>query len=180
MEYIAESVRLHLSQRLQTTPRSTVRSFTHACLSDGSCQRSRHRSSRGIGRATALLAGARGWNVGIHYVRNAAAAEANVEEVNKAGGQAIALHGDMSQEVDVIILFDSMQDAYGTTHGVVINAGITAPAMPLAGMSVERLRHIFNANISGGYLCVRELIECHNPSLQLARVLPSFPQQHQN
>lgn len=54
--------------------------------------------SRGIGRATALLAGQRGWNVGINYVRDATAAEATVQEVNEAGGKVAAFQGNMSQE----------------------------------------------------------------------------------
>ena len=50
--------------------------------------------SRGIGRATAILAGERGWNVGVNYVSNEEAADATVKEVEKAGGKAVKLKCD--------------------------------------------------------------------------------------
>ena len=113
-------------------------------------------ASRGIGRAAARLAGARGWNVGINYATNATAAEAAVKEVQQAGGQAIALHGDIMQEEDVIRIFDQMEKQFGPISGVVVNAGIVAQSMPLADMTVERLKRVFDTNVLGSYLCARE------------------------
>ena len=46
--------------------------------------------SRGIGRSAAILAGARGWSVGVNYAGNAKAADETVAAVVKAGGKAIA------------------------------------------------------------------------------------------
>lgn len=112
--------------------------------------------SRGIGRSAAILAGKRGWNVGVNYVRDSTAAEATVEEVKKAGGNAIVLQGDMSQEAEVASIFDTMQATFGSIDGVVINAGITAPASQLADMEIDRIRKVFDTNILGTYLCARE------------------------
>ncbi|CAK3923100.1 SDR family oxidoreductase [Lecanosticta acicola] len=121
-------------------------------------------ASRGIGRATAILAGQRGWNVGVNYVRDSHAAQSTVDEIQRAGGDAVALQGDMSQEAEVTAIFDSMSSKFGPIHGVVINAGITAPSMPLADMSLDRLRSVFDTNVLGAYLCAREA----------ARRLPTF------
>jgi NAD(P)-dependent dehydrogenase (short-subunit alcohol dehydrogenase family) len=44
--------------------------------------------SRGIGAATAKLAAARGWRVCVSYERNAGAADAVVQEIRTAGGEA--------------------------------------------------------------------------------------------
>ena len=120
--------------------------------------------SRGIGRAAARLAGARGWNVGINYLRNAEAARNAQEEAQKAGGGAVCLQGDISKEKDMCHVFDSMERQYGSIHGVVINGGIVAPSMPLAEMSLDRLRHMFETNILGAYLCAREAARRLPPS----------------
>lgn len=112
--------------------------------------------SRGIGRETALLCGARGWAVGINYVGNEQAAEETAGKVRQAGGRAITVKGDVAAETDVIAMFEETERQLGAITGVVINAGIVAPAALLADMSIERLRHVFEVNVLGAYLCARE------------------------
>ncbi|MCW8835802.1 MAG: SDR family oxidoreductase [Rhodospirillales bacterium] len=113
-------------------------------------------ASRGIGRATAKLAGARGWSVGINFQGNAKAADEAVAEVEKAGGSAIAIKGDVAVEADVIAMFDAVERAFGGIDGLVINAGIVDESKPLADIGVERLRRMFDVNVLGAYLCARE------------------------
>jgi NAD(P)-dependent dehydrogenase (short-subunit alcohol dehydrogenase family) len=112
-------------------------------------------ASRGIGRAVALLAGQRGWSVAVNYVADEAAADAVVAKIAAAGGKAIAVKGDVSVEADVISIFEAAE-TLGGLDGVVVNAGIVAPSLPLAEMSLERLRRVFDVNILGAYLCARE------------------------
>jgi len=111
---------------------------------------------RGIGAATAMLCAARGWPVAINYAGNAAAAEATAAAVRAQGGKAITIQGDVSVEADVISMFDETQSAFGALQGVVINAGIAALSLPLAEISIERMRRIFDVNILGAYLTARE------------------------
>jgi NAD(P)-dependent dehydrogenase (short-subunit alcohol dehydrogenase family) len=112
--------------------------------------------SRGIGRATALLAGARGWSVGVNYVRDASAADATVDEVQQAGGNAIKLKYDITQEVQVQEMFKHHESHFGPLSGVVVNAGITARTLPLSEFTADRLRKVLDTNIWGSYLCARE------------------------
>ena len=112
--------------------------------------------SRGIGRAVARLAGARGWYVAINYQNNEAAAQTAVEEVKSAGGEAIAIKGDVANEDDVIAMFEKTREAFGVLNGVVINAGIVGHPSSLADMEFSRLKRMFDVNVLGSYLTARE------------------------
>lgn len=113
-------------------------------------------ASRGIGRETAILCAGKGWSVGVNYVGNEAAAEETAAAVKQAGGKAVLVKGDVAVEGDVIAMFDATEKAFGRLDGVVINAGIVAPSSTLAEMSAERLKHVFEVNVLGAYLCARE------------------------
>jgi len=113
-------------------------------------------ASRGIGRATAIGAGRRGWSVVVHYHRDAQAASNTVDAVRNAGGEAIAVAGDVTSERDVIDIFATGRSAFGRLDGVVVNAGIVAPKSMLADMDITRLRTMFDTNVLGAYLCARE------------------------
>jgi NAD(P)-dependent dehydrogenase (short-subunit alcohol dehydrogenase family) len=122
--------------------------MTETCLITG--------GSRGIGRAVAVLAGQRGWNVGVNYAGNAAAAAECVRLVEAAGGRAIAIPGDVSRETDVVGMFDAVEAAYGPVTALVNNAGIVARSSTLAEMDTDRMRRIFEVNVLGAYLVARE------------------------
>lgn len=113
-------------------------------------------ASRGIGRAAAILAGQKGWSVGVNYVGNRASADEVVNAIVTAGGKAKAIQGDVAVEADVISVFERAAEEFGKLDGVVVNAGIVAPASPLIDMDIERMRRIFDINILGAYLCARE------------------------
>src|SRR5690348_12747831 len=104
-------------------------------------------AARGIGRATALLAAERGWSVAINYRNDARAAADTATEVQKRGARATTIKGDVSIEADVVAMFAKARADLGPLRGVVINAGITAPAMRLADMSAERLQKMFQVNV---------------------------------
>ncbi|MCB2099718.1 MAG: SDR family oxidoreductase, partial [Rhodobacterales bacterium] len=82
--------------------------------------------------------------------------QATVAAVDAAGGRAVALRGDVAVEADVTALFDGVEAAFGPLDGLVNNAGIVAPSLPLAEMTAARMRRVFDVNILGAYLCARE------------------------
>jgi NAD(P)-dependent dehydrogenase (short-subunit alcohol dehydrogenase family) len=113
-------------------------------------------ASRGIGRATALLAAQQGWAVVVNYATNRPAAEAVVQAIMDNNGQAVAVPGDVSREVDVAAMFDAAQ-SMGSLRGVVANAGVIAPTSALADADIARLRRVFEVNVLGSYLTAREV-----------------------
>lgn len=112
--------------------------------------------SRGIGRAIALLAAKHQWRVAVNYLGNDDAATKTVEIARSLGAEALSVAGDVSQENDVLRVFDKAEEVFGHLDAVVINAGIVAPSMPLHDMPMERLRKVFDINILGAFLCARE------------------------
>ena len=80
--------------------------------------------SRGIGRAAADLLARAGARVAINYVRDEAAANAAVREIRAAGGEAMALAGDVSQPEQARQLVRDVIAAWERLDIVVNNAGI--------------------------------------------------------
>lgn len=113
-------------------------------------------ASRGIGRACARLAAARGWSVGVNYAGNEAAAAEVVHDVEAAGCQAVAIRANVAEEAEVVAMFETVEAALGPLDALVNNAGVLGPKSVLADMPAARMKHIFDVNIFGAYLCARE------------------------
>ena len=116
-------------------------------------------SSRGIGAATARLAARAGYAVCVNYLHNAKAAGEVVDDIVSAGGEAIAVHGDMSVEADIIRLFRTVDQDLGRLAVLVNNAGIVGDApVRVQDVTAARLQAMFALNITGYFLCAREAI----------------------
>lgn len=114
--------------------------------------------SRGIGAATARLAGERGYTVCVNYLRDRDAADAVVAHIEGAGGRALAVAGDMASEKDVIDLFETSDRELGAPSVLVNNAGIVATQSRLEDYTLERLERMFAVNVTGAFLCAREAV----------------------
>ena len=120
--------------------------------------------SRGIGRATCLLAAQRGWSVGVNYVKDKAPRSrwSPKSPFRRQGGRAA---GDVSREDEVVAMFEATTNALGPLDGVVVNAGVAAPTSRLVDMTAERMRHVFEVNVLGAFLCAREAARRMSKSL---------------
>ncbi|MGI9425253.1 MAG: SDR family oxidoreductase [Hyphomicrobiaceae bacterium] len=112
--------------------------------------------SRGIGAATARLAGSRGYNVAVNYHTNAEAAQSVVADITAAGGRAFAVQADVSTEDGVMQLFEAADRQLGTLHAIFSNAGTLTPYRPIQEIEVTDLETIWRGNISSVFLCARE------------------------
>ena len=80
--------------------------------------------SRGIGRAAADLLARAGARMALNYLRDEASANAAVREIRAAGGEAMALAGDVSQPEQARQLVRDVVAAWERLDIVVNNAGI--------------------------------------------------------
>ena len=115
--------------------------------------------SRGIGAATARIAGRRGYAVCVNFLKNKVAAKQIVDKINADGGQAIAVGADISKEEEVLELFSTVDDRLGKISALVNNAGILESQMRIEDMDSKRLNRLFLTNITGSILCAREAVK---------------------
>ena len=116
-------------------------------------------ASRGIGAATARIAGRSGYVVCVNYLKNKAAAKQIVEEINADGGRALAVGADISREEEVVKLFCTVDDKLGKISALVNNAGILETQMRIEDMNAARLNRVFLTNVIGSFLCAREAVK---------------------
>jgi glucose 1-dehydrogenase len=111
-------------------------------------------ASSGIGRACAIGLAAAGARVVVNYVGNPDGANRTVAEIERAGGNALAIRADVSQEKDVEALFAATLERFGTLHILVANAGVQRDAK-LVEMTLEQWQTVININLTGQFLCAR-------------------------
>ena len=104
-------------------------------------------ASRGIGAATARLAGRRGHAVCVNYVHARDEAETVARHIREAGGRAIAVHADTSVEADVERMFADVDDAFGAVTALVNNAGITGGFRRVEDVDAELLERVLAVNV---------------------------------
>jgi 3-oxoacyl-[acyl-carrier protein] reductase len=111
-------------------------------------------ASRGIGKAAALALATQGAKVVVNYARSSEAAEAIVQEINTAGGEAVALQADVSQSTEVDNLIKQTLDKFGRIDILVNNAGITKDTL-LLRMKLEQWQAVIDLNLTGVFLCTK-------------------------
>jgi NAD(P)-dependent dehydrogenase (short-subunit alcohol dehydrogenase family) len=115
-------------------------------------------ASRGIGAAVALQAAASGWDVCVNYSRDEQAAQAVAQQVRSAGRRALCVQADVSDEAQVVSMFQACDRELGAVGALVNNAGIVAPAQRVEQIDAQRLARVFAINVIGSFLCAREAL----------------------
>ncbi|CAN3981648.1 SDR family oxidoreductase [Kitasatospora purpeofusca] len=115
-------------------------------------------AGRGIGAATALLAGRRGYRVCVNYRSDEAAAAEVVDAVRAGGGVALAVRADVTRSAEVARLFATVDAELGPLTGLVNNAGTLERQSRLEDIDEERLNRIWAANITGPFLCAAQAV----------------------
>lgn len=111
-------------------------------------------ASSGLGAGAAKGLAASGAAVVINYHSQPEPAQKLAEEIIAAGGQAIAVGADVSDEQDVEKLFAETLKAFGRVDILVANSGLQKDA-PIADMTLKDWNTVINVNLTGQFLCAR-------------------------
>ena len=110
-------------------------------------------ASAGIGEACALAFAAKGARV-VLAARRAERLSALVERVESAGGEALAVATDVTDEAAVDNLFAQAVERFGTVDVLINNAGI-ADSTPVHEMSLDTWHQVLETNLTSAFLCSR-------------------------
>jgi NAD(P)-dependent dehydrogenase (short-subunit alcohol dehydrogenase family) len=115
-------------------------------------------AGRGIGAATARLAAGRGYAVCVNYLHNREAALAVVADIERGGGEAVAVAADVSVETEVMRLYETIDRELGRLDALVNNAGVLEQQATVQAIDAARLQRVFATNVFGSFLCAREAV----------------------
>ena len=110
--------------------------------------------SRGIGRAISLELARAGARVAVNYAARSDAADEVVAAIRQAGGDAVALQGDVADAEQAAALVEATEAAFGDDlWNVVCNAGITRDNL-MARIGEDDWRAVIDTNLGGTfYVC---------------------------
>ncbi len=109
--------------------------------------------SRGIGRATCIALAREGARVAVNYVSNAQASSETVAEIERLGGEAMAVAADVSDPDSVSGMVTAVEKGLGPVDILVTSAGI-ASMEPHSEMAFENWQRMLAINVDGTYLPV--------------------------
>lgn len=115
-------------------------------------------ASRGIGAETAKLFATNGYAVCINYVSNHNDANRIADDISRQGGRCIIRQADVSDEDEVIALFNAVDDELGPVTTLVNNAAILQQQCRLVDMTAARINQILHTNVTASFLCAREAV----------------------
>lgn len=109
---------------------------------------------KGIGAGIARAAAAAGARVAVNYANGRDTAQAVVDQITAAGGQAVAVQADVAREDDVERLFAETRAAYGPVDLLVNNAGVW-DFQVLQDVTVESFHRHYDTNVLSTVLTSR-------------------------
>ncbi len=111
-------------------------------------------ASRGIGAAVACRLSQAGARVAVNYRTSPDAAGEVVKSIRSAGGSAILVDGDISQEAAAEHAVKAAVEEWGSIDILVNNAGINRDRL-LLRMKAEDFDSVLEVNLRGAFLCTR-------------------------
>lgn len=114
-------------------------------------------ASTGLGQACAIALAQRGASVVVNYRSHPDEAKETVAECEAAGGKAIPVQADISQEDQVRALFAASVEAFGAVDILISNAGLQRDAA-FTELTKDDWDTVIAVNLTGGFLCMQEAV----------------------
>jgi NAD(P)-dependent dehydrogenase (short-subunit alcohol dehydrogenase family) len=116
-------------------------------------------AASGIGAATARLLASRGWRV--------ACLDRDIEGARRtAGDGGLAVQVDVADEASVVEAFAKVAKAFGGLDALVTAAGVIE-TVPFLETTPEQFRRLFDINVIGSFLSVREGAKAMHPGARV-------------
>jgi len=115
--------------------------------------------SRGIGAAIATGLAADGWAVGVNYNSGADAAAQVVAEIERAGGRAVAIQGDVADPAAPDQVFAQLEEKLGMqVLALVNNAGITRDNLS-PSLTDDEWEAVIDTNLTAAFRFTRRALK---------------------
>ena len=115
-------------------------------------------ASSGIGAGVAKALAAEGATVVVNYSSSPDKGKKVLDEIQNAGGKGILVRADVSNENDVVEMFEKTISEFGTVDILVANAGLQKDSK-FHEMSLAEWNRVIGINLTGQFLCAREAIK---------------------
>jgi 3-oxoacyl-[acyl-carrier protein] reductase len=106
----------------------------------------------GIGRAVVQRLAKDGYAIGVHYASNKSTADSLAKDVTAAGGQAIAVGGDIADEKAMADAFSDVESAFGGLDVLINTVGIARRLVPVVDLDLAELDAVHRTNIRGTFV----------------------------
>ncbi|MCC8401596.1 3-oxoacyl-ACP reductase FabG [Paraburkholderia sp. MMS20-SJTN17] len=113
--------------------------------------------SRGIGRAIAISLASAGAAVAVNYRQRGDDASQVVDEIESAGGRAIAVRADVSVGDDVTRMIGEVEDRLGIVDILVNNAGMGA-FLDIDNLTEAEFDRTLAVNLKSAFLCTQAVL----------------------
>eukprot|EP00985_Skeletonema_marinoi_P002210 scaffold896_cov208-Skeletonema_marinoi.AAC.1 len=115
-------------------------------------------ASRGLGASIALELGKQGQKVVVNYAGSEDKALEVVEQIKAAGGDAIAVQADCSDQKSIQAMFKQIIEEYGSCDVLINNAGITKDGL-LMRMKPAQWQDVIDINLTGVFYTTQEFFK---------------------
>jgi 3-oxoacyl-[acyl-carrier protein] reductase len=110
-------------------------------------------ASTGIGAAAAIAFGRNGAKVAVHYNKSKAEAENVAAQVEKAGGKALLVSGDVTDSATCKQIVDKTVAGFGRIDVLINNAGGLVQRAPVESITDELFEKVINLNVRSTMMC---------------------------